>query len=67
VTDKIGFCTSFLAFVRELIGRENKCKKICSEVVKVDGVVGLKGTEKEREELDERKREQDEYSARKGL
>jgi len=49
VTDKIGFCTSLLAFVRELIGREEQCKEICSEMVKVDGVVGLIGTEKERE------------------
>lgn len=50
MTDKIGFCTSLLAFVRELIRRErNKCKKICSERVKVDGAMGLKGTEKERE------------------
>jgi hypothetical protein len=47
--------------------RENKCKGICSETVKVGGVVGLIGTVKGREELDERKREQDEYSTRKGL
>lgn len=33
----------------------------------MDGVVGLVGTEKKREGLDEREREQDEYSARKGL
>jgi hypothetical protein len=57
VTDKIGFCTSLLAFVRELIGRENICKKICREIVKVDGVVGLNRTEKETEDLDERERE----------
>ena len=49
------------------MGERNKCKEICSEIVKVDGVVGLRGTEKEREELDEREREQDEYSTRKGL
>jgi len=31
------------------LGERNKCKKICSVRVKVDGVVGLKGTEEERE------------------
>jgi len=31
------------------LGERNKCKEICSEIVKVDGVVGLIGTEKERE------------------
>jgi hypothetical protein len=35
--------------------------------VKVGGVVGVIGTVKGREELDERRREQDEYSTRKGV
>jgi hypothetical protein len=46
--------------------RENEREGICSERVKVGGMVGLIGAERGREELDERKREQDEYSTRKG-